>query len=58
MIYDTIRDILVYKQSKYDIEPNILLQHFFRALPALDAEDLYAISINLEPRGACASDIA
>lgn len=57
MVYNTIRDILVFQQSCYDHKPNFLLQNYLLALPVLDEETLYSLSMQYEPRGAEASSI-
>lgn len=57
MVYNAIREVIVFQQSNYDYKPILLLQNYFCALPALDEKTLYDLSLYHEPRGAEPSSI-
>lgn len=58
LVYNALREILVYKQSRYEYEENLLLQNYLSALPSLDTKMLYDLSLHYEPRGSDVSQIA
>jgi len=52
MVYNAIREVILFQQSKYDYSSILLLQNYLCALPALGEKVLYDLSLAYEPRGA------
>lgn len=52
LVHDVLREVLVFQMESYNIPSIPNIASYFLALPALDEDTLYKISIEREPRGA------
>lgn len=57
MVYKVLQQIIVYKNTKYKIQPKEPLYSYLVQLPFLDDEDLFRVSTQREPRNSTLEDI-
>jgi hypothetical protein len=57
LVYSVIREIQQYQQQSYTYEI-VNIAHFLTEFPTNEEESLYELSLQLEPRGATADQLA
>lgn len=56
-VYNVIQEVQVYQNSSYSFEPKEPLCGYLKCLPHLDADVLYELSLQREPRNATIKDL-